>query len=33
MPYLLDPAWIAAFSMLLLAIGAAYVVTKAEPWA
>jgi hypothetical protein len=31
MPYLLDPAWIAAFSLLLLPVGAAYVLMKAEP--
>jgi hypothetical protein len=31
MPYLLDPAWIAVLSVLLLAIGAAYVVTQPQP--
>jgi hypothetical protein len=31
MPYFLDPIWIAAFSLLLLGIGAAYVVAAAKP--
>jgi hypothetical protein len=31
MAYLLDPTWMAAFSLLLLCIGVAYVAVSAEP--